>query len=876
MARSWRRYKASSRNIPAPRGGRPTARKRANWSKPALQVLEGRTLPSFVAPALFPVGTNPEALAVGDFNGDGIPDVVTANTGANTLSVLLGNGDGSFQAARTIPVGAVPDAVAVADLAGNGILDLVVADGGNPSDHRGSDVQVLLGNGDGTFQKPVSYGAGINNPRGVTVADLNGDGIPDLAVADGGRYPDNSGGGIWVLLGKGDGSFQPGELVPTGVGTKAVAVGDFNGDGILDLAAANAGPDFSYTGSSLSVLLGNGDGTYQAPVNYDVGMDPTAVAVADFNGDGKADLVATTYGVQGAAGVNILLGRGDGTFAAPVKYAILGGAESVAVGDLNGDGVPDIVAGSIQTNDGGASVLLGAGDGSFAAPVTYGVGSSPFAVALADVNGDGAADLITADFGFNFSGGNISVVLGNGDGTFRIGVSYPVTAQPNTVTVRDLTGDGIPDVVTSSLVARGGVSVLLGNGDGTYRPATFYDTDQPPVSLVVADVNGDGIPDIVTVGSNNFLQPGTVSVLLGNGDGTFRPAVSFAAGSPPGALLAADFNGDGKTDLAIGSSTFNGNTVTILLGNGDGTFQTPRTFTVGGVSSLAVGDFNHDGIPDLIALNPTMNTVDVLLGNGDGTFRPAISTPVAEDPRNLVVGDFNHDGIPDVAVASTPFSNQPPTVSILLGNGDGSFQPAVSSLPVSPLTMAVGDVNNDGILDLITDGANGVGGVTVWLGNGDGTFQAPQSYYAGFSVGAIALADLNGDGFPDLVATNVSGNVRLLFNAADWGGAHPGVPARSRAAVPRHQLHLEAQFAQAAIPDVRTVPLFAEPSGDRSVDFVPAALGETSMSRPVSSEAAAPPHLMHTARNAQDSAFAELGSLLEDHFDPTFIQERIG
>src|SRR5262249_50912947 len=207
VARSWWSSKASSHRFSVPRHCRPAVR--AGRSRPALEVLEDRALPSFIAPRLFPVGTSPAALAVGDFNGDGTTDVVTANTGSNTLSVLLGKGDGTFQPALTIPVGHRPDAVAVADLTGNGVLDLVVADGGTAPNYTDSDFQVLLGNGDGTFQAPASYGAGMINPRGVTIADLNGDGIPDLAVADGGTFLNNTNAAVWVLLGKGDGTFQP-------------------------------------------------------------------------------------------------------------------------------------------------------------------------------------------------------------------------------------------------------------------------------------------------------------------------------------------------------------------------------------------------------------------------------------------------------------------------------------------------------------------------------------------------------------------------------------------------------------------------------------------------------------------------------------------
>jgi hypothetical protein len=657
-----------------------------------------------------------------------------------------------------------------------------------------------------------------------------------------------------VLLGKGDGSFQPGQRSAAGVGTKAVAVGDFNGDGILDIAAANQGADFSYAGSSLSVLLGNGDGSFQPPVDYQIGAGPTAVAVADLNGDGKADLVATNYGFIGSdPGVHVLLGNGDGSFAAPVTYVVPGGPESVAVGDLNGDGVCDLVVGSAQGSNGGLSVLLGRGDGSFTAPVTYDVGSFPGAVALADVNGDGATDLITANFG----GSNVSVVLGKGDGSFRVGVSYAVTNTPTMVVVRDLAGNGIPDIVTVSVAAPHSVSVLLGNGDGTFRPAAFYDTDQPPIALAVADLNGDGIPDIVTASSRG----GDVSVLFGNGDGTFRPAVTYAAGPSPGALAVGDFNGDGFPDLAVGSSGATGNTLTVLLNNGDGTFRPPQTFAAGGIYGLTVGDFNHDGISDLIAFNPTADTVDVMLGNGDGTFRPPVSTPVPDRPSSLAVGDFNGDGFPDVAVSSSSFSGGS-SVSVLLGNGDGSFRFAGVSLPAYPSTMIVGDVNRDGKLDLITNNFGGTSPVTVWLGNGDGTFRAPQSYYAGFSVTSMALADLNGDGFPELVTTGINGSVSVLLNAADWG-VGPAVRTPSRRTAPGRSPSLDPRLARALVLDVPVVAPAAMSSGDRSGDLMPPVLWEAPTDRPGPLEGTTRPRLL-PARDVQDGVFEELGRLLND------------
>ena len=351
------------------------------------------TLPSngFLPAVNYGVGAYPQAAAMCDCNGDGRPDLVVAdgNFGAaGAVSVLLGNADGTFQAAvNVLDFGLGPSSVAVGDFNGDGKTDLAVV---NVSSHNAS---VLLGNGDGTFQSSMILNVGAN-PRAVAVGDFNGDGKADLAV---GNSFDNN---VSVLLGKGDGTFQAAVNYGAGTAPQSVAPGDFNGDGKIDLAVANYGPPQG-GGGSVSVLLGNGDGTFQSAVNYTAGFAPFEVTAGDLNGDGKADLAIAN---SGSNNLSVLLGNGDGTFKAAVNYTVAGSPRSVAVGDFNGDGKADL---AVASYSGGVTVLSGNGDGTFQSAGNNAAGSAPLAVAVGDFNRDGAADLAVV----NYLDGSVSVLL---------------------------------------------------------------------------------------------------------------------------------------------------------------------------------------------------------------------------------------------------------------------------------------------------------------------------------------------------------------------------------------------------------------------------------------------------------------------------------
>src|SRR5208337_2989314 len=361
-------------------------------------VLLGNGDGTFQPQQTYSVGMFPFGIAVADFNGDGFPDIATANAQSNTVSVLLGKGDGTFQPQQTYAVGVVPRGIAVADFNGDGIPDLVVV---NEFDFT---VGVLLGNGDGTFQPQQTYPTGNQQQAYfIVVADFNGDGIPDLAVADP-LFPHTT---VSVLLGNGDGSFGPPQNYAAGSQPLQIVTGDFNGDGIPDLAVSNT-PD------QVSVLLGNGDGSFQPPTQYSAGFDTNGLAVTDFNGDGILDLVVANEDAPGT--VRVLLGNGDGTFQPQLTYPAGFGPGGVAVADFNGDGVPDVAA--VSNNRDTVSILLGG-------TVTTGTLKN---VPVTGVGNQNIQSCYTPDNGF-YAGSCSKIVPVGGNGP--IATMTTVTSVPN-------------------------------------------------------------------------------------------------------------------------------------------------------------------------------------------------------------------------------------------------------------------------------------------------------------------------------------------------------------------------------------------------------------------------------------------------------------
>lgn len=765
------------------------------------------SLPGFGLHPTLPAGYLPTSVTTGDFNKDGKMDWVVSNGGDNSLWLYLGNGDGTNQMPIIIPcTGTAPVQVIAADLRNTGILDLVVAEVDSQT------IGVFLGNGDGTFAPEVTYLV-PRPPLSVAVGDFNGDGHQDIVV---GLLGDEFSGPLATLSGDGTGKFGPpitfladNTIIGSYAITQIVAA-DLNGDGLTDLVLIDLGGiDFR---AGVHSFLSLGDATFKDAqfVQGDI-----AVALGDMDEDGCQDAVS----VNPLGLVSIAKGSCDGTFNTVGVFDIAVGEQpvSVALADMNGDGHLDVVAAGAFFGSGGVFgqeatnlviVLPGDGRGSLGVSHLYRSEPSMFGLALTDLNGDGHPDVIVAsqdtdttsvflNDGHGVLPGPTGEYIGYGDSD---GASFSGTlnAPFTDFFVRDIDGDGKPDLALVEAPQffqfPWKLAVMLNDGTGHFGPAirsTIADAADFPFGYALADFRNTGRPDLLVYEFDPIVEGNpAVSFSPNIGQGQFGPPVTTridpALISQFGILAAGDFNGDGKLDFVIAGDkpSTQGGGLTVFLGHGDGTFQ--QGLTAAGLGSGArlifTGDFNRDGKLDVIVglnANPFPATlghsVYEFLGNGDGTFQP---------PKLLfanfgffTVADLNHDGLSDIVEYIEPLSTSADLLSygfnIYLGQPDGSFQlthtyqpyPGLfSSLyvfdngsPQQRLSPMVADFNGDGNLDIAAfqfqaTFPNTASYLQILAGNGDGSF-TPTFAITPFHKNGIPVtaADVTGDGRADLI-----------------------------------------------------------------------------------------------------------------------------
>ena len=604
-------------------------------------------------------------IVAGDFNHDGHLDLAISDSANSNVHVLTGNGTGNFTVLGGYSTGAgtKPAGIVAGDFNNDGNLDVATI---NPGKNTAT---VLLGSATGALTVQTAQATGTN-PIGISVADVNSDGFPDVIAFD---SPTGTTGEVDVLLGNGNGTLQKAQassqtFVP---GTQA-AVADFNRDGKPDLAVTQQSTN------QVSLLLNNTlptqypDGrSFSAAhaLNNGRGNMADGVAVGDFNKDGLLD-IAVSYLSDNQVQILLNNGSGSSNFNQGGVYTVGSQPYWIVSGDLNGDGYPDLVTANTNVNGptGSVSVLLNNKNGTFANAVNYTVGNQPYQVAIGDINHDGYPDLAVT----NYSGNTVSILMGSKTGTFTVSpTTLPTCTNPYGVAIGDFAHNGYPSIAVSCY-ASAQLEVFPNNGNGTFGSPSMYTTDVHPTSLVVGDFNRDNKLDIV-VGNSTAND---VYFFGGNGNNTFNAGVMSPSLNFPDSIVAGDFNGDGILDIAGVAPNFNA--VELTLGVGDGTFGTFQQRAAGQFPAtkqpwaIASGDFNNDGQLDIVTAN-TYNQVNITI--------PAYQQRYMAEYPAIPGGNLSVDVLTNISAATITVGSSPATPIPAINNGTtvtATLNPAIS------------------------------------------------------------------------------------------------------------------------------------------------------------------------------------------------------
>ena len=686
--------------------------------------------------------------ATADFNGDGLADVAVIEQcpilglcQSDGLRVYFGHPELDFVPGPRQSTVLRPSRVLSADLNRDGHADVVLF-----SEYYGS-LSALLGRGDGTFQSLEPFFP-YSDARRFVLGDLNSDGYPDLVTTRFG-VSDHEPGGVVISLGQGDGTFGDGTEISTAYAVHSVTLGDFDGDGRRDVAVIHHrlepfsygypyGPNFD----EMVILFGDGSGAFPRRSRIESLVRPTLVEAGDVNGDNLDDLAVLFPPASGAFFSNFRVvffqSLGDGTFQFSTVYDGFIPPSAIRIADINRDARADLIVG---LGSYGVTVFPGHGDGTFASAIHSEAEAGFGPISLADVNGDGRTDLISDD------GYSALVEVGNGDATFGVRAPrFETGLLPVAVALADFNSDGRMDMATANRETSD-VSVFPGAGGGRFQPRQSYRTGVSAESMVAGDIDNDGDPDLLVAGQEGLV------ILRTGADGRFSvgPILENLACGGGGALLA-DFNGDGRLDIAC--TAFNA--VGILIAGEAGMFPSHAEYYPVDYrpTMIVASDFNLDGHVDLAVANycspreyPCPGGVSVLLGTGDGSFGPPVWTVSIPQVFSIAVIDYDRDGVPDLAIGTGA-----PRLILSKGVGDGSFTFGEDRIVSAPGDLAAGDVDGDGIPDLIT--LNGRSwDVSIYRVRPEGGLEPEQRFATRSYPMALGVGDLNGDGRQDLAVS---------------------------------------------------------------------------------------------------------------------------